>query len=488
MLILKWGIQLLFLFGLCTTAYGAQLEAEEQLDRLVEKFAVELKALNLSIWSNPEVGLQETHAASVLSSFLEKHGFSVKKSVAGLSTSFLATAGTGKPVIGILAEYDALPGLSQAATPDCRPRKGAPAGSSLDIGHGCGHSVYATGSVGAAVAAYRAMKAAGLKGTIRLYGTPAEETMIGKVVMSRAGLFDDVDAVLHWHVSQSNGVMYGTSKAAVSVKFRFTGQTAHAAVHPEFGRSALDAVELMNIGANFLREHLRLDVRFHYVITGGGEHPNVVPARAEVWYYIRADDQKHMKQVYERIVGVAKGAALMTGTELTVSPITNVFELLPNRPLAELLHRQFSIVGPPQFSENEIDFGREMQRNFGVSPQKVLARNVDPLPQYPYQGLASSDVGNVSWLVPTAGVYVAAVPKKLPMHSWCVVAATGMSIGEKAMITAARILGRTVVFLFKNPIQLEKIRKDFLYRRDSGNIPVSVLPETHKVPGMVLDD
>lgn len=424
----------------------------------------------------------------MLSLFLEKHGFEVKRGVAGLPTAFVATAGTGKPVIGIMAEYDALPGLSQAATPDCRPRKGAPAGSNLDVGHGCGHSVYGTGSVGAAVAAYKAMKAAGLNGTIRLYGTPAEETMIGKVVMTRAGLFDDVDVVLHWHVSQSNGVMYAKSKAAVSVKFRFSGRSAHAAVHPEFGRSALDAVELMNIGANFLREHLRHDVRFHYVITQGGEQPNVVPDGSEVWYYIRANDQEHMKQVYERIVRVAKGAALMTGTEVIVNPITNVFEMLPNRPLAELLHRQFSIVGPPRFSDKEVAFAREMQRNFGVDPKKALAQNVDKLLRYPYHGLASSDVGNVSWLVPTAGIYVAAVPKELPMHSWCVVAATGMSIGEKAMITAARILGRTALSIFKNPTQLKKIRKDFLNRRNSGNIPVSVLPEGHKMPETVQVD
>ena len=452
------------------------------MDRLVEQIAVDLKALNLSIWSNPEVGLQETHAAEVLSSYLEQYGFSVKRGVAGLPTAFMATAGTGKPVIGIFAEYDALPGLSQAATPDCRPRKGALGGSRFDIGHGCGHSVYGAGSVGAAVAAYMAMKAAGLNGTIRLYGTPAEETMIGKVVMTRAGLFDDVDAVLHWHVSQSNGVMYGTSKAAVSVKFRFSGKAAHAAVHPEFGRSALDAVELMNIGANYLREHLRQDVRFHYVITGGGQQPNVVPAKAEVWYYIRADDQSYVKQVYERIVRVAKGAAMMTGTEMTPSPITNVFEILPNHPLAELLHRQFSIVGAPKFSDKERNFARAMQRNFGVAPKKVLAQHVDALPRYPYRGSSSSDVGNVSWLVPTAGIYVAAVPKKLPMHSWCVVAATGMSIGEKAMTVAARILGRTVVSLFKNPAQLQKIRQDFLSRRNRGSIPLSVLPEVHKVP------
>ncbi len=475
-------LSLLVTAGFCVTSYGGQSNIKGLTDRLIDKYGDELKAMNRSIWSQPEVGLQEAHAVDVLSNFLTKNGFSVKVGVAGLPTAFVATAGSGQPLIGIFAEYDALPGLSQAAVPVRKIREGALTGSKNDIGHGCGHSVYGVGSVGAAVAAYQAIKDSGKQGTVKLYGTPAEETMIGKVFMARAGLFDDIDVALHWHVSQSNGVMFGSSKAAISVKFRFIGKAAHASVNPESGRSALDAVQLMNIGVNYLREHLRQDVRIHYVITSGGAQPNVVPSNTEVWYYIRADDQEYTKYVYKRIVEVANGAAIMAGTDLVPDPVTNVFPILVNRPLSELLYDQFKRVGSPHFTAEDKLFGQHLQKSYGITSTRALAETLDDLPEFPYRGRASSDVGNVSWRVPTAGIYVAAVPKKIPMHSWGVVASTGSSIGERAMITAARVLAGTVCSLVNNPIQLTKIQKSFTRQLKERRKPVSILPLDHKPP------
>jgi len=448
------------------------------IDEWIAVHADELKSMNQSIWNNPEIGLQETHAAELLITFLEKNGFSVQPAIAGMPTAFVASIGSGKPVIALLAEYDALPGLSQAATPTRQARSGAPIGSEKDIGHGCGHSVFGVGSAGAAVAAWHAIKKDQASGTIRLYGTPAEETGIGKVYMVKAGIFDDVDAVLHWHVSSSNGSSYSSSKAKISVKYRFEGQAAHASINPHQGHSALDAVELMNVGVNYLREHLRQDVRVHYVITDGGGQPNVVPPVAEVWYYIRADDHKYVEYTYARISEIALGAAQMTRTELITKIATDVFEILPNSPLSELLHRHFRRVGPPKFTEEDITFAKQMKESL----EAPLATLISDLPDIPDRGLFSSDVGNVSWRTPTGGIHVASFPKGLPMHSWYVVACTGMSIGEKAMIVAARCLAGATLNLLTDPDELRKAKQDFRERVEKNEVPTSVLPENQIAP------
>jgi aminobenzoyl-glutamate utilization protein B len=458
--------------------YSQESKYINLIDEWINKHTDELKAMNQSIWNNPEIGLQETHAAEVLITFLEKNGFSVQSTIADMPTAFVASAGSGKPVIAILAEYDALPGLSQAATPNRQARSGAPIGSEQDIGHGCGHSVFGVGSVGAATAAWQALKNDQASGTIRLYGTPAEETGIGKVYMVKAGVFDDVDVVLHWHVSSSNGSSYSSSKAKISVKYRFEGQAAHASINPHQGHSALDAVELMNVGVNYLREHLRQDVRVHYVITEGGGQPNVVPPVAEVWYYIRADDHKYVEYTYERISEIALGAAQMTRTELIAKIVTDVFEILPNRPLSELLHRHFGRVGPPQFTEEDMTFAKQMQESL----EAPLATLISDLPDIPDRGFFSSDVGNVSWRTPTGGIHVASFPKGLPMHSWYVVACTGMSIGEKAMIVAARCLAGATLNLFTDPNELRSARQDFRERIEKNELPTSVLPENQIAP------
>jgi aminobenzoyl-glutamate utilization protein B len=464
------------------SAPAAQDALEAAADAWVQAHAAELKALNQSIWSHPEVGLDEYHAVAELMAFLEGAGFAIERGVAGMPTAFVAQAGSGTPVIGILAEYDALPGMSQGPVPRRQPRAGAPVGSDGDIGHACGHSVFGAGSAGAAAAAWAALREAGLPGTIRLYGTPAEETGIGKVYMARAGLFDDLDAALHWHASDRTLAYYESSKAVISVKFRFDGQAAHASRSPEHGRSALDAVELMNVGVNYLREHLRDDARLHYVITDGGGQPNVVPPRAEVWYYLRADDHAYVEHILLRVTEIASGAATMTRTEMAHRIDSDLYEVLPNRPLSEALQRQLERVGPPAFDAAERAFAAATQVDFEPVPEAPLADAVLPLPDEPARGPASTDVGNVSWTVPTGGVRVACYTLGAPGHSWQVVACTGTSIGEKGMLVAARALAGTTLALLGDAELRAAARADFDARVRAGPVPASVLPAGQQAP------
>jgi aminobenzoyl-glutamate utilization protein B len=474
--------------ALSLAAAGAAFEGAvpyEAADTWISAHADELRALNQSIWSRPELGLEEHHASGELIGFLEEAGFQVQRGVAGMPTAFVATAGSGRPIIGLLAEYDALPGMSQAAEPRRKARPDAPSGTEGDIGHACGHSIFGTASTGAAAAAWHAARESGTRGTIRLYGTPAEETGIGKVYMARAGLFDDLDAALHWHAGDRTRVSFASSKAVVSVKFRFEGLAAHASKSPHEGRSALDAVELMNIGVNYLREHVTEDARIHYVITEGGGQPNVVPPQAEVWYYIRADRHREVERILDRVRDIARGAALMTRTTMREQIDSDSFELLPNRPLSELLQRQLDRVGPPRFDERERVFARETQSALPDPPEQPLASEVDPLPEEPLHIPASTDVGNVSWSVPTSGLRVASYTLGAPGHSWQIVACTGMSIGEKGMLVAARALAGATLELLAKPEDRARARKDFERRRAERDVPVSVLPEGQGAPATI---
>ncbi len=448
-------------------------------DSWLEAQAETLRAVNRRIWSRPEVGLQERRAAKDLAALLEREGFEVQWGVAGMPTAFVATAGQGRPIIGLLAEYDALPGVSQAALPERTPRRENP---EYDAGHACGHSVFGTASTAAAIAAWKGMQSAGMNGTVRLYGTPAEETGIGKVYMSRAGLFDDLDAALHWHASDKTRVSYNTCKAVVSVKYRFTGTSAHASMSPEAGRSALDAVELMNVGANYLREHLREDARVHYVITDGGGQPNVVPPTAEVWYYLRANEHRDVERMLERLREIADGATRMTRTSVAERLDSDLFELLPNRPLSELLQRHLERGGPPRFDDGERDFARRTQVELTDPPAAPLFETVMPLVDAPWHMPASTDVGNVSWRVPTGGLNVACYTHGAPGHSWQIVACTGMSIGEKGMLVAARTLAGAALELVANPKQIQRGRQEFETRRTASRAPQSVLPADQDVP------
>ncbi len=457
----------------------APQEPAARADAWIDAHAERLHLVNQTIWSAAEVGLEERESSRTLIEWLEEEGFRVERGVAGMPTAFIAELGSGAPRIGILAEYDALPGMSQAVASERRPREEQGASGA---GHACGHSVFGTASTAAAIAAAKAAVAEGLAGSVRLYGTPAEETGIGKVYMARAGLFDDLDCALAWHASSKNRANFASCKAVVSVKWRFAGKAAHASRSPHDGISALDAVELMNAGANFLREHLRDEARIHYVITDGGGQPNVVPPSAEVWYYLRADSHAYVEFMLTRLREIAAGAALMTRATLSEQIDADLFELLPNRPLAELLQGQLERVGVPAFDDAERAFARATQADFGRQPERALADSIEPLPEVPERGPASTDVGNVSWRVPTCELNVACYTWDAPGHSWQIVACTGGSIGEKGMLVAAKALAGATLELLSDPDLRAAARADFEARREAGDVPSSVLAEDAVAP------
>lgn len=446
----------------------------------VQKRASDIVAVNRSIWEFAEVGLAEFKSSALLVERLKAAGFEVKTDLAGMPTAFVASYGSGQPVIAILAEYDALPDLSQKVAPMIDPvTSGAP-------GHGCGHSGLGAGAYGAALAVKQALDQHHLQGTVRLYGTPAEETTIGKVYMTLAGVFDDVAVCLHWHPASKNELWNGSSKAIVSAKFTFHGLAAHAAGSPEAGRSALDAVELMNVGVNFMREHVKEDARLHYVITDGGGAPNVVPASATVWYYVRADGHEDVVRYFEWVQDIAKGAALMTRTKMTMTIDTDCHEIVPNTPLAEVIQRQFNKLPAPKFTAEEHAFAKRLQEplteQFGKVFSVALDETVHPLLAVGETSKGSTDVGDISWHVPTCGLRTACFPAGSPGHCWQNVAAIGSTIGDKGTVYAAQLLAATAVELFERPELLKAAKADFDQRRKDKPyktlIPVGQKPPT----------
>ncbi|GIX03845.1 MAG: glutamate carboxypeptidase [Planctomycetaceae bacterium] len=357
-------------------------------------------SINRQLWEYAELGLQEHRSSRLLAEILQREGFRVHKGVADLPTAFVATFGVGSPVIGLLAEYDALPELSQTTAPEREPVKAG------NPGHGCGHSGLGAGACGAALAIKEALQLHRLPGTIKLYGTPAEESLIGKVYMLRAGLFSDLDVCLHWHPANRNEVWAGSSKAAVSAKFRFYGAAAHAAGAPHRGRSALDGVELMNIGVNFMREHVKEDARIHYVITAGGGAPNVIPAFAEVWYYVRADQHHDVEHYFEWLQEIARGAAMMSRTKCEIAIETDCHELLSNTPLAEVMMRNLLRINPPTYTAEEQAWAGRLLSNTPDAPADrdfILDHRIHKLPAGTEHSKGSTDVGDISWHVPTIG-------------------------------------------------------------------------------------
>jgi aminobenzoyl-glutamate utilization protein B len=435
-----------------------------------------LRCVNRNIWTFAETGLDETKSAAELVALLGANGFTIESGVSGMPTAFVASYGTGRPVIGILAEYDALPGLSQDAVPERRERPGSAAG------HGCGHSVFGTASTAAAIAVKKAMELGASKGTIRLYGTPAEETGIGKTYMLRDGLFKDADVILSWHAADRTTSSYQYSKANVSVKFRFSGLPAHASSSPADGRSALDAVELMSVGVNYMREHIQEDARIHYVITNGGGQPNVVPPEAEVWYYIRADKHADVENYFEWVKEIADGAARMTRTKLAAVQVdADMHEVLPNRTLSEIIQRNLEETGAPKFTEEEKAFARKTQASLNRQFDRALSEVVEPLGDEPTQGMASTDVGDISWFVPVGQLTAATHTFGAPGHSWQIAACTGTSIGEKGMMVAARALAGTTLELQASPDLVARAKADF----DKIRAPlkyVTLIPDGQKAP------
>lgn len=413
-----------------------------------------------NIWELAEVGYQEYKSSALLQQSLTSAGFSVKTGVAGIPTAFVASYGSGTPIIAILAEFDALPGVSQAAVPFRQKRE------EVEAGHACGHHLFGAGSTAAAIAVKDWMETTGQKGTVRLYGTPAEEGGAGKVYMVREGLFEDVDAVLHWHPGNGNGASAASSLANKSAKFRFHGIASHAAVAPERGRSALDAVEAMNFMVNSMREHIPSEARIHYVITSGGEAPNVVPEFAEVFYYVRHPEAAVVHQLFERVANAAKGAALGTETKVDYEIIHGLFNLLPNETLSEVMYGNLANIGGVEYNSEELDFAEKIIESFEfVQPDLKTAALIAPYTVENTGKGGSTDVGDVSWVVPTAGMRAATWVPGTSAHTWQAVAAGGMSIGHKGMLVAAKTIATTAIDLFHNEALLAKAKKELMDKR-----------------------
>ncbi len=443
------------------------------------------------IWDNPQVAYEETFASQLQMATLREVGFSVKAEVGGISTAFVAEYGTGYPIIGILGEYDALPGLSQEVS--AIREESVPNGP----GHGCGHNLLGTAGVEAVIAIKEIMVQEKLAGTIRYYGCPAEEVLSGKTFMAREGVFDDLDCVLTWHPGTANFVVNMSMQAMVSVKYHFKGITAHAAGAPHAGRSALDAVELMNIGANYLREHIVDGTRIHYVITNGGLAPNIVPDSASVWYYLRASTKEEVDDILRRVHNIAEGAALMTETEVEHEILAFAYETLPNEILNNLMYENMKLAGSPIFTLEEVKFAKALVDTVDpkiVSKSKLLFGNSadDLLPTGYYNNHhlkgttmgGSTDVGDVSWIVPTGQIMTTCAPVGVQAHSWQATASYGSSIGYKGMHFAAKTMALAAYDLLINTDMIEKAQHEFKEstkgRKYIPGIPDEVMPPVKK--------
>lgn len=454
----------------------------QNIDRLrrdawtsVEQHSQELLDLSDQVWEYAELALRETQSAAALADYLESQGFVVERGVAGMPTAFVATWGSGSPVIGILGEYDALPGLSNMLEPRQVPIIEG------DPGHGCGHNLFGVASAGAALAAKEVMQRRRLSGTIRFFGCPAEETVVGKTYMARDGVFDGLDVCLDWHPGSTTGVGFSRSRALNNFTVEFFGKTAHGAGDPWNGRSALDAVELMNHAVNMLREHVRPSTRIHYVIENGGGAPNVVPGYAKVWYYVRDLYRDGVESTYAWVLKCAEAAALATETTHKVTLTTGVHSYLLNRPLTELLDANLHATGAPEWTEEEQEFARAIQRELD-RPEKGMSEGIQEMPaeEQPAGG-GSTDVAEVSRITPTAKISVACWPIGSPGHAWPVVVCSGTGIGQKGMLTAARVLGASIVELLVSPDVIAAAREEFERKMD-GSTYVSPIPPGQKPP------
>lgn len=428
----------------------------------------EYKQTAFQIWNFAEVGYKEEKSTALLQHTLGDNGFTVQKGVAGIPTAFVATYGSGKPIIAILAEFDALPGLSQEAVPEKKSIANKAAG------HACGHHLFGTASVAAGIEIKKLIEQKKISGTIRVYGCPAEEGGSGKVFMVRAGLFNDVDVAIHWHPGDNNSVTLMSALANKSAKFRFHGIAAHAAASPEKGRSALDAVEAMDNMVNMMREHIPQETRIHYVITNGGKAPNVVPDFAEVYYYVRHPKREEVVKIFDRVVKAANGAAMGTETTVDYEIIGGTHDLLLNETLAENMQLNLEKVGGVNLTPDEIAFGKKLQATFGFAvPAIESAAVVKPLKKGETSGGGSTDVGDVSYTVPTVGMEAATWIPGTPAHSWQAVACGGTEIGTKGMMVAAKTMALTAIDLFINPALVAKAKLEFI--KDKGDYQYKAL-------------
>ena len=414
------------------------------------------KKTALQIWDYAEVGYKEVKSAALHIQHLRDAGFTVETGVAGIPTAFVATYGTGSPAIGILAEYDALPGINQSASAERDPIVGK------NAGHACGHHLFGTASVSAGIAIKELIAAGKLKGTIKVFGTPAEEGGSGKVFLVRAGLFNNLDAVINWHPDDVNAITTTSALANKSAKFKFYGISAHAAASPDQGRSALDAVEAMDNMVNMMREHIPQETRIHYVITNGGKAPNVVPDFAEVYYYVRHPKRKDVVEIFDRVVKAAEGAALGTGTTMKYDIIGGTHDLLINKTLAETMQANLEKVGGVNYTEAEIAFAKKIQPTMVAPIDMATAAQVKPLTYINEGNSGSTDVGDVSYALPTVGLRAATWVPGTAAHSWQAVAAGGTEIGTKGMLVASKTMALTAIDLMSNPVLLAKAMEEFI--------------------------
>ena len=442
------------------------------LNWLTSKFDTYDK-IQKQIYEYAEPGYMEYKSSELFIQHLEEHGFTVERGVAGIPTAFVASFGSGKPVMAVLAEYDALPGLSQDSSPQNRPLVEG------GYGHACGHNLIGTAALSAAVAVSKWL-AEGHQGTIRLYGCPAEEGGGGKTYMVREGLFNDVDCAISYHPTNNNSILRNSQSSKIGIIFSFEGKTSHAGSAPHMGRSALDAVEAFNYMMNLNREHIHPDCRMHYIITNGGEAPNIVPDKAEVYYYLRHPNPEVLKDVLKRTLAAAEGAAMGTGTTVKHSFVSGTYSILCNSHLASMAHHNLEKVGGIKLSDEEKMYVEELWRNAGEKSKVAFSSFETVLPfekEFSIRGGQSDDTGDVSQVVPLCRVQTCAGPSAL--HTWHFASICGTSIGTKAMLNAAKTICLTFIELYKNPKELKKIReewesvqgKDYKYESLVGDAP-----------------
>ncbi len=453
----KLSLIALLLFGNTLLAQQIQ-DLKTELISEVEVQQQQLIEASNKIWAAAEVAFQESVSAETLIAYAKSHGFRVQEGVADTPTAFIAEYGSGTPIIGILGEFDALPGLSQQPVPTKSPLQ------SGEAGHGCGHNLFGTASLGAAVAIKNLMEEGKIKGTIRFYGTPAEEKFFGKLWMARAGLFDDLDACLDWHPADHTEADVQSSLALVDFTVEFFGQAAHASADPWNGRSASDALELYTHGINAFREHVKPTVRIHYHIQDGGQVVNVVPDYSRLWVRVRDTKREGMDEVYQRVMKMAEGAAILANVDYEVKLVSGIHELLPNRAGGQAMQNNLEQLGEIIYTDKETEFAYQIQEEV-FKPKVGLDSKISPLKEtaeHPMGG--STDVGDVSFIVPVVRLGVTTAPSGTPWHSWAVVACAGMSIGHKGMIYASKALGMTAVDLFTNSHLLEEVKAEFRTR------------------------
>lgn len=451
----------LLLLGLLSLNLAAQKMTKDKKEVVtsVEKHKENLIQLSDSIWALAETAFEESISAELLADYAEKNGMTVTRGVANIPTAFIATYGSGKPVISVLGEFDALPGLSQNSVPTKDPRiEGAP-------GHGCGHNMFGAASLGAAIAIKEQIEAGKIKGTVKFFGTPAEEKFFGKVWMVEAGLWDDVDVNVSWHPSAQIEADVQSGLSLVDFIVEFYGQAAHASADPWNGRSAADALELYTTGINYYREHIRPTSRIHYHIQDGGQVVNVVPDYARLWVRVRDPKRKVMLPTYERVKAMAEGAAIMANVDYKISLVSGIYETLVNRAGGEIMQNNLELLGPITYTEEETEYGKAIQRatgkpEVGMDGAVHEFKETEELP-----GGGSTDVGDVSWNVPNINLGVTVAPKDTPWHSWAVVACGGMSIGHKGMVHAAKAMGLTMFDLFKDAKLVDKVKEEYKTRK-----------------------